>query len=150
MGQDRSMSDEQAHALVERALAAIVSGDVSALELFTDDVVGDSPNMCVHSRSELEFQLIDRQGALSNIELTVESIETVEPGVTATWRMSGDHTGEVLFNEDELFEPSGRRIQVSATTLVQFRDRHICAFRTDYDDRDLYDQVRAPHPSGER
>jgi hypothetical protein len=144
MSEVRSISLDQACDVLRHALAGIVSGDVSVLGLFTDDVVGDSPNMRVGSRSELEFQLIDRLGTLSNIEFTIDRIEAVDSGVLATWRMSGDHTGEVLFNEDELFEPSGRRIHLSATTFVQFRAHCICLFRTDYDDRDLYDQIRDP------
>jgi hypothetical protein len=142
MSEVRSISLDQACDVLRHALAGIVSGDVSVLGLFTDDVVGDSPNMRVGSRSELEFQLIDRLGTLSNIEFTIDRIEAVDSGVLATWRMSGDHTGEVLFNEDELFEASGLRIRLLATTAVQFRGRRICAFRTDYDDGDLYDQIR--------
>jgi SnoaL-like polyketide cyclase len=101
-----------------------------------------SSNMWVRSRSELEYQLIDRAGALSDIEFTIDRVEEVEHGVLATWRMSADHTGEVLFNEDEFFEASGHRIELSATTLVEFRDTRICTFRTNYDDGDLFDQMR--------
>jgi hypothetical protein len=142
VGRDEAISIATARDLLGRALPAIAAGDCGALELFTEDVSGDSPNMCVRSRSELEYQLIDRAGALSNIEFMIDRLDAVEPGVVATWRMSGDHTGEVLFNEDEFFEPSGRRIDLSATTYVQFRGARICAFRTIYDDRDLFDQIR--------
>jgi hypothetical protein len=142
VGEDQAITADESRDVVRRALWAIVAGDMGAIELFTEDVVGDSPNTCVRSRSELEFQLIDREGALSNIEFTIGSFESVGAGAFAAWSMSADHTGEVLFNEDELFEASGLRIRLLATTAVQFRGRRICAFRTDYDDGDLYDQIR--------
>ena len=65
------------------ALLAIVAGDRGALDMFTEDVSGDSPNMCVRSRSELEYQLIDRAGALSNIEFAIDRVDPADPGVIA-------------------------------------------------------------------
>jgi hypothetical protein len=147
MGQDRSTSVGEARELLGRALLGIVSGDVGAISLFTEDVIVDSPNMHVTCRAELEDQLGDRAGALTNIGLTVGEVEVLESGVVATWFVSGVHTGEVLFNEDELFEASGRRIQFSAQSTVDFRAGRISALRTDYDEIDLYRQVsRDPGP----
>jgi hypothetical protein len=143
---NHSISPDEARPILTRALRAIVVGDDVAIDLFTDDVVGDSPNMCVRSRSELEYQLLDRRGALSGVEFVLERVERGESGLVATWRMSGDHTGEVMFNEDEFFEPTGRRICLSATTVVQFRANRICAFRTSYEDEDLFDQIRRESP----
>jgi hypothetical protein len=142
MENDYAISVRRALRLLRRALPAIVTGDVGALGLFTDDVSGDAPDLRVRSRAELECQLIDRAGALSRIELAITRLEPWEGGFTATWRLSGIHTGAMLINEDELFEPSGRRIELAAKTCVRFRDRRICAFEMIYEGQDLVDQIR--------
>jgi SnoaL-like domain len=137
MEQDRSVAADEAGELLGLALRAIVAGDRTNLELFTEDVVIDSPNMHITGRAELEDQLGDRAGALTNIELSVDAVEVLGSGVLATWTVSGDHTGEVLFNEDELFEASGRRIHFSARSTAEIRGGLISVVRTDYDDVEL-------------
>jgi hypothetical protein len=139
--EEAAISDDEARGLLTCVLRAIVAGDAGASHRFTEDVIGESPNMSVRSRSELEYQLDDRAGALTNIELTIVCVEIEGSKVTADWTMSGDHTGAVLFNEDELFEPSGRRIHLSARSIVQLRDGLICAIRNEYDDVELFNQV---------
>jgi len=149
MGGSHAISMRRAIRLLRRALPAIVNGDVGAIGLFTDDVIGESPNLRVRSRAELECHLTDRAGALSDIEFAIDRIERSAGGLTVTWHLSGFHTGVVLFNEDELFDPSGRRVDLSARTEVQFRARRICAFETSYDGQDLIDQIRpGPAPAG--
>ena len=104
------------------------------LELFTEDVIGDSPNLYVRSRTELEYQLLDRAGALSNVEFDLDRVVMDGPDTAvASWRVTGDHTGEVLFNEDIFFPPTGRKIRLSVTTHVEFRQRQIAEFRTSYE-----------------
>ncbi len=139
---DERVSIDEVRVLLHRALLALAVGDVGASELFADDVRGDSPNMCVRSRTELEYQLDDRAGSLSDVEFTLDRVDRVSTGWLATWRVSGCHTGEVFFNEDEYFAPTGRRIALSATTHLDLRDGRIRAFRTNYDDGDLADQIR--------
>jgi len=136
------ISAEDVRALVYRALYGMVVGDIGAAGLFTDDVHGDSPGMCVRSRTELEFALEDRAGVLSNVEFVLVDVDETDRGLIATWRASGNHTGAALFNEDKYFEPSGQRIAVSATTHVTLRDGRIEGFRTDYDEGDVFDQFR--------
>jgi ketosteroid isomerase-like protein len=144
-----AVSFEEATCLVRRALLALATGDVGAIDIFTEDVIGDSPNLRVRSRSELQYQLLDRFGALSNVDFHLDRVETDGPAtVVASWRVAGDHTGEVLFNEDVYFAPSGRRIRLSVTTRVVFRQGRIAAFETFYDDQNLFDQIRGrpSHP----
>jgi hypothetical protein len=143
---DDFISIAEARHVLGRALPAIVSGDIGAIELFTEDVAGDSPDMRVRSRTELGNQLIDRAETLSNVEFRLDRVEADHPGVRATWHMAGDHTGEVLFNEDQLFEPSGRRIVLTATTHARFRSGRSCEFLTTSEDADLIDQIRAGRP----
>jgi len=149
---DESVSIDDVRDLVHRALFAMVVGDVEASDLFTLDVTGESPDMYVTSRTELEDQLSDRTGGLSNVDLTLDRVDEVSTGWLATWRVSGDHTGSLMLNEDMYFDPSGRRIAVSARTHLVVQGRSIRAFRTSYDGEDLADQLRGrpgntPRPS---
>jgi ketosteroid isomerase-like protein len=143
MEPDRSISADEARDLLGLALRAIVAGDARAGSLFTDDVVIDSPNMHVTSRAELEDQLGDRAGALTDVDLIVEGVGFGVGGVRVNWTASGNHTGAVLVNEDELFEASGRPVRLSASSIVTLRGGLISGLRTDYDDIDLRRQVAA-------
>jgi hypothetical protein len=149
MERDHAISVRRARRLLRRALPAIVIGDVGAIGLFTDDVSGDAPNLRVRSCAELRCQLIDRAGALSRIEFAIDRLEPSERGLIATWRLAGMHTGAMLINEDELFEPSGRQVDLAARTWVRFRGRRICAFETIHDGQDLIDQIRPRRKPGE-
>ena len=150
MEDDETISLAEVGSVLGRALLGLIRGDVDVLELFTDDVVGDSPNTSVQSRIELEHQLSDRSEAISNIEFTIDHVEWVAPDFVVNWHMSGDHTGEMLLNEDQFFEPTGRRIEVHATTHVQFRTGRICAFQIAYDNQDLVEQLRGGPSPDER
>ena len=140
-GEARSLAD--ATCILRRAMLALAVGDVDALELFTEDVVVDSPILRVWSRTELGYQLLDRAEALSNVEFDVAHVEmTGADTAVATWSVAGDHTGGVLFNDDVYFAPSGRRIHLSGTTRALFRERRIAAVRTTHDHGDLFEQIR--------
>lgn len=142
MDDDVALSLDDVTCLLRRALLALAIGDVGAIDLFTEDVTGDSSNVCIRSRSELGYELLDRAGALSNVDFHLDRVEsTGADTVVAWWRAAGDHTGEALFNEDLFFEPTGRRIRMWATTRVVFRRRRIAAFETIYDGGDLFDQL---------
>ena len=140
---DEAISLEEATCLLRRALFALAVGDVGAIELFTEDVSGEGPNLNVRSRTELGHQLLDRAGALSNVDFDLDGVEACGPAeFVATWRVAGDHTGEVMFNDDVFFDPTGRQVRLSVTTQVVFTQRRIAAFRTSYEDGDLFDQIR--------
>jgi hypothetical protein len=145
---DHSLSIEEVRDLVHRALFAMVVGDVEASDLFTHDVKGDSPNMYVRSRIALEDQLSDRAGGLSNVEFTLDRVEEAGDGWLATWRVSGEHTGTMLLNEDVFFAPSGHRIALSAETQFLLQGRRIREFQTSYDDEALVAQLRGGQPRG--
>ena len=139
---DESVSIDEVRDLVQRALFVLAVGDVDGSDLFTQDVTGDSPNMYVRSRIGLEDQLSDRSGGLSNVDLTVDRIEEMSDGWLATWRVSGDHTGRLMLNEDVQYAPTGHRIDVSATTHFVLQGRRVRAFRTSYDEQDVVAQLR--------
>jgi hypothetical protein len=139
---DASLSIEDARSLLSRVIPAVCAGDPAASAYFTEDVRGDGPHLHVRSRTELEDQLTDHSGVLSNVKFTMDGAEEIAGGVIAIWRLSGYHTGSALMEEDELVEPSGRRIDVSAMTLVQFRGAQLCSFQTLYDSAPLFEQIR--------
>jgi len=150
MDDEAPISLADATSVLRRALLALAVGDVGALELFTEDVIGDSPNLYVRSRTELGYQLLDRAGALSNVGFDLDRVVMDGPDTAvASWRVTGDHTGEVMFNEDIYFPPTGRKIRLAVTTNVEFRQRQIAAFRTSYDGGDLFDQIRGGPPSAD-
>jgi SnoaL-like domain len=136
--------------VLRRALPGLLSGDLAVLELFTDDVTARSPTTAIRSRTQLEHQVLDRQGALSRTDFAVDDVAEEPGGLVVSWRMSADHSGDLLFDEDELFEPSGVRVTLSGTTRVRFRGGRICWFETTYDDRDLFDQLRGDLPPDPR
>jgi hypothetical protein len=138
----RTVSIDEVRSLARHALGAIAVGDSVGSELFTEDVRGDSSDMRVRSRTELEYQLEDRAGGLSNVEFALDRVEQVSTGWRAQWRMSGEHTGDVLFNEELYFAATGRRISLSAVTHFALRSCRIRAFRTTYEGADLVDQLR--------
>ena len=140
---ESGISIEDARSLLCRAIPAAATGDVTAIELFTEDVIGDTEDLHIRSRTDLEHQMIDRSGVLSLVDFRLDALEELADGVIATWRLSGDHTGEVLLDEDELLEPSGRRIDLSARTQVRFRGHRICWFHNDFNGPSLVAQIRA-------
>jgi len=87
---------------------------------------------------------------LSNVGFDLDHVVMDGPDTAvASWRVTGDHTGEVMFNEDIYFPPTGRKIRLAVTTNVEFRQRQIAAFRTSYDGGDLFDQIRGGPPSAD-
>ena len=118
---------------VRTAVSSLVTGEPSALTLFTEDVTGASPLVRIHGREELRAQLADRRDGLSDVEVHIDVVTGDDDEVVVTWRFCGDHTGPIFVNEDTLFEPSGRRLQASVVTRFTLRDGRICAFTSEYD-----------------
>jgi hypothetical protein len=115
------------------AVTALVTGELSALDAFADDVTGRSPLVDVASREDLEAQLVDRQGGFTAVDLVLHDLTTCDTEVVVSWRFSGDHTGEMLLNEDTLVEPTGRRVTLEVVTRFTLRDGRITSFLSEYD-----------------
>ena len=109
-------------------------------ELFTDDVNGWSPNLYVTSRAELEAEFAERDDALSNIVIAIDTLDLVGSKAIAEWRLAADHTGPLVL-DDERIEPTGRRVILAGATFAEFRDDRICAFRNYFDDAALLEQL---------
>jgi hypothetical protein len=129
-------------AVLVQALEAAVTGDDSALDqTFTEDVVGWSPNLAVTSRAELADEFGDRHDALSNIVIAFDAIYIVGDNAIAEWRLSADHTGAIVVDDDLQLEPTGRTIVLAGATFAEFRGDQICAFRNYFDDAALLEQL---------
>jgi hypothetical protein len=129
-------------AVLVQALEAAVTGDDSSLEqTFTEDVVGWSPNLAVTSRAELAEEFGDRHDALSNIVIAFDAIYIIGDNAIAEWRISADHTGTIVVDDDLQIEGTGRRILLAGATFAEFRGDQICAFRNYFDDAALLEQL---------
>lgn len=116
--------------LLEDALLTLVTGDLgTANELFTEDVAVLAPHLDVMSRAELQERLADCAGALSNITTIIDEIHVDGPTATVAWAVTADHAEPLLVHEDELFEPTGRRLHTSGRALVVFQHGRIRAVR---------------------
>jgi ketosteroid isomerase-like protein len=129
-------------AVLVQALEAAVTGDDSALDqTFTEDVVGWSPNLAVTSRAELAEEFGDRHDALSNIVIAFDAIYIIGDNAIAEWRVSADHTGPIVVDDDLQLDATGRTIVLAGATFAEFRGDQICAFRNYFDDAALLEQL---------
>ncbi len=129
-------------AVLVQALEAAVTGDDSTLDqTFTEDVIGWSPNLAVTSRAELAEEFGDRHDALSNIVIAFDAIYIIGDNTIAEWRISADHTGPIIVDDDLQLEPTGRTIVLAGATFAEFRGDQICAFRNYFDDAALLEQL---------
>ena len=129
-------------AVLVQALEAAVTGDDSTLDqTFTEDVVGWSPNLAVTSRAELAEEFGDRHDALSNIVIAFDAIYIIGDNAIAEWRISADHTGPIVVDDDLQLDATGRTIVLAGATFAEFRGDLICAFRNYFDDAALLEQL---------
>ena len=123
-------------------LRAAVTGDGDAMgDLVTDDVVGWSPNLLVHSRAELLDTVERREDTFSAIEVNVRSLDELGDKAIAEWHVAADHTGRLFVDDDMVIEPTGRRLHLSGATVAEFDGDRICAFRSYFDDLALLEQA---------
>ena len=137
------MPDSRLAVLLSALEAAVGLNSVELEELFTDDVIGWSPNLAVSSCAELEVEFAERDDALSNVVVAIDTFDVVGAKVIAEWRLAADHTGPLVL-DDEVIEPTGRRVILAGATFAEFRGDRICAFRNYFDDAALLEQVLFP------
>ncbi len=130
---------------VTDALRVAATGDVDGLsDIFTEDVVGWSPELFVTSLGQLKEAFSDREEAFSDIELDISAIEVPDGRVIVEWQLSAAHTGPLTIDDDFTIEPTGRSVKLAGATFTEFEGDKISSFRTYFDDAALLEQMLAP------
>ena len=120
------------------ALEAVVLGDASRFgELFTDDVVFSSPHLMVKSLDAVQHALGTPEDSLTDMEIVVLALDSVEEKVIAEWRLDAMFTRPVLFDDRLLVEPTGGEVHLPGASVAEFDEHRICAFRHYFDDSEL-------------
>ena len=122
-----------------QALEAAATGNVSS-DIFTDDVIGWTPNLAVTSRVELEKEWGQRDEALSNVSVAIPGIHVIGDMAIAEFALSADHTGPLVI-DDAVFEPTGKRATLAGAIFAEFRGEQISSFRVYFDDAALLEQL---------
>jgi ketosteroid isomerase-like protein len=128
--------------VLQRALAACIGGDAAPLpELFTDDVSVWSPNMMATSLSELTEAVADRETALSDVDLQVDSLDVLGNKGFVEYRVSARFSGPFVIDEKYVIEPNGRTLLLGAALVAEFTGDKISALRNYFDDTTLMEQM---------
>jgi ketosteroid isomerase-like protein len=139
------MADPDNLAVLVRALEVAVTGDVADLDqIFTDDVVGWSPNLSITTRDELADAIDDREDALSQAEIAVTASQLGPDRAVAEWTLAAVHTDPLVLDDDAKVDPSNQRIVLAGATFAEFRDGRISGFRHYFDDAALLEQLLLP------
>jgi hypothetical protein len=128
--------------VVRSVLLVMVTG-VDEPSVFTHDVTDQTPLGEVCGRDDLVARASDWRDGLTSPDLLVEDIAVDGTTAMVRWQLAALHTGDILLNEDLLFERTGRRVTLRVVTEFGFRGELVCSFRHDYD---LDDLLRQLHP----
>lgn len=124
------------------ALRAVLTGEVDALPaLFTQDVVGWSPNMLVGSIDELAEVVADRDGSLSDVNVEINAIDVVGDKGFMEYRITAVFSGPFIIGDDLVLEPNGRELLLGAVMVAEFDGDRIAVFRNYFDDAALLEQM---------
>ena len=86
-----------------QALEAAATGNVSP-DIFTDDVIGWTPNLAVTSRAELEKEWGQRDEALSNVSVAIPGIHVIGDMAIAEFRGDKISSFRCYFDDAALLE----------------------------------------------
>ena len=126
---------------VTRLIEAFVNGDPAAAgALVTDDVVGWSPALHVTSREDLLAAFEDREGAFTDVEVTVDKVDVIRDRAIAEWRAAANFTGDLTLSGATV-PPTGERIYLAGATFSEFNGQRICSFRHYFDDAAILEQL---------
>jgi hypothetical protein len=120
------------------ALEAVVLGDGSRFgELFTDDVALAGPHVMASSLPAVQQAVGSPEDSLTDVNIVVVSMESVEDKVIAEWRLEATFSRAVLFDDRLLVEPTGGEVRLPGASIAEFREHRIRAFRHYFDDSEL-------------
>ncbi|MGH9092241.1 MAG: nuclear transport factor 2 family protein [Acidimicrobiales bacterium] len=128
--------------VVRQVLLAGLTGRATGLAgLFTEDVVGWTPNLTVSCLAEIESSFGARDEVLTNVDLDVRSMDAIGDKVIAEWQVAADHTGALAVDDDRVVEATGRRVLLAGVMVAEFRGDRIAVFRTYFDELALLEQI---------
>jgi ketosteroid isomerase-like protein len=125
----------QRTANLRRALEVSILGDATRLPaLYTDDVRGWSPALTVSSRDELAAELATRADAFTDIVMSIDPVDITDGRGYAEWAFAATHTGAFALDDDDVIDPTGRRVTLRGLTVAEFQGSRIKAFRQYWDE----------------
>jgi len=138
------MADNERGAVIRDAVGACLRGDVAALPgLFTANVSGWSPNLLVSSLDELSEAVGEREGALSDVELDVSTLDLFGSKALMEYRVSAVFSAPFVVDEETTIPPNGRKLEVGCALVAELENGKIAAFRNYFDDASLMEQMLA-------
>ena len=138
------MADNDRAQVLRRALEACIRGEVDPLpELFTDDVSGWSPNMLVDSLDELIETVADREDALTDVDVEINSLDVFGNKGYVEYRVRAVFSGPFVIDENAAIDPNGHELLLGAAMVAEFTDGKISAFRNYFDEAALLEQMLA-------
>ena len=138
------MSESRPSVFIRALETAVGLGDEDPSTLFTEDVLAWSPALMASSLAELAEALKVRDEALSNVTLTIRSLNVGGNKAIAEWRVDADHTGHLTVDDELTLEATGRHVHLGGATFAEFRGDKIRAFRSYFDEMALMEQVMVP------
>jgi len=136
------MADNDRAQVLRRALEACIRGEVEPLpQLFTRDVWGWSPNMLVESLDELTETVADREDALTDVDVEINSLDVFANKGFVEYRVRAVFSGPFVIDENVAIDPNGHTLVLGAAMVVEFTDGKISSFRNYFDEAALLEQM---------
>jgi ketosteroid isomerase-like protein len=135
-------SNSERAAVLARAIQASIEGDSSVIaDLYVDDVHGWSPALTITSAAQLAVELEDRDEALTEVKLSCIPLDVGGDQACIEWVATATHSGPIAFDDEVLFEPTGKQVTLRGVTIADFTGNRIHAFRQYWDEVALLEQL---------
>ena len=131
---------ERAHVLAGLLRAALDADEVVIATLCTEDVRVWTPTYSVSSRTELLASLGRRNEAMSEVDVTLRTLDVGDSRACAEWTVTFTHSGPIARANDVL-QASGARATVHGITVAEFDGDQICAIRQYSDEAIVLDRL---------
>lgn len=120
------------------ALVAMAAGDEDTLAgVLADDAVLEGPNGVFEGREAICELIEDRETVWGDIDWTPRAADAVGDRVWVEWRFAATHVGTMTFGEEEVLEPTGRRVELAGVAVIELRGDKVGSIRNYWDEADL-------------
>ena len=124
-------------------LEACLVGDVDVLPEVSSRTSAWSPNMLVGSLAELTEAVAERDDALTDVAVDVDTVDVRGNKGFLEYRFSAAFSGPFVVDEQLTIEPNGHVLLLGACLAADFRGDKIAAFRNYFDNVTLLGQMLA-------